>query len=104
MLYSGSNCQCGVVPMQYRRNKPLRNLGIYKLLDRTLILFKRSEALSFLFSFEGWNRHGPVEYRVSHGQIYQHGNRTPYTDEDLFDTGQTANPPSLSILVDNTKL
>jgi len=88
--------------MQFRQNKPLRNLGIYKLLDNTLILLKRSEVLSFLFSPEAWSRHGPVEYRVSHGHIYHHGELTQFSDDDLFDTGLTANPPSLSALLDGT--
>ena len=86
--------------MKLRNNKPLRNYGIYMLLDGTFVLFKRSEDLSFLFTFEGWSRHGPVDYRVSHGNIYKHGEPTTWTDEDLLDTGQTANPPRLSSLLD----
>lgn len=80
-----------------RSNKPLRDLGIYTLRDKTLILLKRSEELSFLFTPEVWQRHGPVDYRVSHGHIYCHGEPTGLTDEDLLDTGQTAKPPSLSV-------
>ena len=89
--------------MECRANKPLRDLGIYKLRDKTLILVKRSEVLSFLFTPDGWQRHGPVEYRVSHGHIYSHGQPTTFSDEDLLDTGLTANPPSLSTLLDGIK-
>ena len=87
-----------------RQNKPLRDLGVYKLRDRTLVLFKRSEELAFLFSLEAWHLHGPVDYRVSHGNIYCHGEPTSLTDEDLFDTGITANPPRLSSLLDGGKV
>ena len=90
--------------MNLRQNKPLRNLGIYTLQDKTLILLKRSEELSFLFTPEHWNLHGPVHFRVSHGDIYHHGEMTTWTDEDLFDTGRTASAPHLSALVDDTKL
>ena len=86
-----------------RSNKPLRDLGIYKLRDKTLILLRRSDVLSFLFTPDGWHRHGPVDYRVSHGQIYRHGELTMLTDEDLFDTGMTAKPPSFSVLLDNKR-
>ena len=82
-----------------RPNKPVRNLGIYKLRDKTLILLKRSEELSFLFSTENWNLHGPVDYRVSHGMIFCHGELTTWTDEDLFDTGMSADPPGYLIAV-----
>ena len=85
--------------MKSRQNKPLRNLGVYKLKDETLILLKRSEELSFLFSPKHWNLHGPVDYRVSHGDIYQYGELTTWTDDDLHDTGMTASPPNPSILV-----
>ena len=88
--------------MELRPNKPLRNLGIYKLRDKTLIAFKRSEELAFLFTEENWNRHGPVDYRVSHGGIYRRGMSTGLRDEDLMDTGRTANAP-LSVLLDNRK-
>ena len=90
--------------MTLRQNKPLRNLGVYKLRDKTLVLLKRSEELSFLFSLEGWQLHGPVNYRVSHGSIYRHGELTMLTDEDLSDTGITANPPRLSVLLKNRKV
>jgi len=80
--------------MNLRPNKPLRNLGIYKLSDKTFVLFKRSEELSFLFSLENCDRHGPVDYRLSHGNVYRHGASTTWTDEDLLDTGMTAKPPS----------
>jgi hypothetical protein len=83
--------------MEVRLNKPLRNLGVYTLSDKTLILLKRSESLSFLFSLQNWNLHGPVDYRVSHGNIYYHGERTQFTDDDLLDTGTTAKPPTLLI-------
>lgn len=89
--------------MKLRPNKALRNLGIYKLGDKTLVLVKRSEELSFLFTQENWSLHGPVDYRVSHGSIYAHGQSTAWTDEDLLDTGMTANPPSLSALIDGRK-
>ena len=82
--------------MKFPQNKPLRNLGIYKLKDNTLILLKRSEELSFLFSPKHWNLHGPVDYRVSHGEIYRNGELTTWTDEDLLDTGMTAQPPNPS--------
>ena len=83
-----------------RANKPLRDLGIYKLGDKTLILVKRSEELSFLFTPQMWDLHGPVDYRVSHGQIYSRGAPTGMTDEDLLDTGMTAKPATLSNLMD----
>ena len=76
------------------RNKPLRSLGIYTLRDKTLILLKRSEQLSFLFSEGNWNFRGAVDYRVSHGKIYCHGTSTGLTDEDLVDTGETATEPT----------
>jgi len=81
--------------MNLRANKPLRNLGIYTLLNRTFVLSKRTEELSFLFSFLNWQFHGAVDYRVSHGSIYAHGELTRLTDEDLCDTGLTARPPRL---------
>ena len=90
--------------MKFHENKPIRDRGIYRLDDKTLVAVKRSEALSFLFSPQNWNFHGPVEYRVSHGNVYCHGERTMWTDEDLFDTGMTANAPSLSSLSDPEKL
>lgn len=87
-------CQFDVVrSMLLPCNKPLRNLGIYTLHDKTLILLKRTEVLSFLFTPENWEFHGPVEYRVSHGQIYSHGELMAMSDEDLLDTGLTASPP-----------
>ena len=89
--------------MELRPNKPLRNRGIYKLRDKTLIAFKRSEALAFLFSEENWNLHGPVDYRVSHGGIYRRGLSTGLRDEDLMDTGKTASPPGLSTLFNGKK-
>ena len=76
--------------MTLRANKPLRNLGIYLLQGEKLILLKRSEELSFLFSERNWTFRGPVEYRVSHGSIYHRGELTTWTDEDLLDTGITA--------------
>ena len=75
--------------MALRVNKPLRNLGIYLFQGEKLILYKRSEALSFLFSERNWVFHGPVEYRVSHGGIYRRGELTIWTDEDLWDTGNS---------------
>lgn len=86
--------------MKLRQNKDLRSLGIYTLREKTLILLKRSEELSFLFSPENWAFRGPVDYRVSHGGIYRHGESTGLTDEDLVDTGRTANLPGRSILID----
>ena len=79
--------------MKLRQNKPLRNLGIYKLRDEMLILLNRSEDLSFLFSQQHWDLHGPIDYRVSHGMIFRHGQLTALIDEDLSDTGMTANAP-----------
>ena len=90
--------------MKLRSNKPLRDLGIYQLRETTLVLFKRTEELSFLFTPDRWYRHGPVDYRVSHGKIYCHGEPTMLTDDDLFDTGLTAKPPSLSALLDDRKI
>ena len=81
--------------MKLRSNKPLRNLGVYVLHDNALILLKRSEELSFLFTEQNWNFHGPVDYRVSHGDIYCPGELTKWTDEDLLDTGETAEPTDL---------
>ena len=90
--------------MKSPQNKPLRNLGIYTLNDRTLILVKRSEELSFLFTEQNWNFYGPVDYRVSHGGIYYHGELTTWTDEDLRDTGLTADRPNLSTFLDGKKI
>jgi hypothetical protein len=86
--------------VKLRSNKPLRNLGIYKLRDKTFILFKRSEELSFLFTEHNWYFYGPVDYRVSHGIIYCRGRSTAWTDDDLSDTGLTANPPHPSFFID----
>ena len=85
--------------MELRANKPLRNLGIYKLRDKTLIALKRSEELAFLFSEDHWRLHGPVDYRVSHGGIYHRGQFTGLLDEDLLDTGRTVNSPGLSTIL-----
>lgn len=90
--------------MKAPQNKSLRHLGLYILRGKTLVLVKRSEELSFLFSEENWNYHGPVDYRVSHGNIYDRGELTTLTDEDLVDTGLTANSPSLSNLIDGRKI
>ena len=90
--------------MKWRQNKPLRHLGIYILGDKTLILVKRSEELSFLFNEENWNLRGPVDFRVSHGGIYNHGANTQWTDEDLLDTGMTASLPSLTTLLGVKKI
>jgi hypothetical protein len=79
--------------MKLRLNKPLRDLGIYKLHEKTLILSKRSDELAFLFTPQNWRFYGPVEYRVSHGGVYCRGMATGLTDENLIDTG-TASPPS----------
>jgi hypothetical protein len=84
--------------MIFRQNKPLRSLGIYLLRDKTLILLKRTEELSFLFTREHWNWHGPVDFRVSHGRIYRRGQMTALSDADLIDTGETANQPTCSRL------
>ncbi len=86
--------------MEFRANKPLRNLGVYLLLNRTLILLKRTDTLSFLFTPENWQLHGPVEYRVSHGQIFARGMPLTLSDEDLVDTGMTAEPPRLYVKLD----
>ena len=90
--------------MPFSVNKPFRNLGIYKLHDQTLILLKRSEELSFLFTLQNWHYHGPVEYRVSHGKIYRRGQPMGLNDEVLEDTGMTANAPSLSTFSYGEKL
>ena len=89
--------------MEVRQNKSLRSLGVYTLRDKTLILLKRSEVLSFLFSPDNWNYHGPVDYRISHGGIFYRGQRTGLTDEDLVDTGTSVKPPSRSLLVHGKK-
>ena len=83
--------------MNFRQNKPLRTLGIYRLRDKTLILVKCTEALSFLFTRKNWDLRGPVDFRVSHGTIYSHGRKTALSDEDLVDTGMTAKPPSFFV-------
>ena len=90
--------------MQFRQNRPLRNFGIYEFRGKNLILLKRSEELSFLFSPANWKLHGPVDYRVSHGSIYQRGQWTVWTDEDLVDTGTTADPSSLDILMKSNNI
>ena len=82
--------------MEFRENKPLRDLGVYLLLNRTLILLKQTETLSFLFTPENWQLHGPVEYRVSHGHIYARGVLMALSDEDLIDTGKTTDLPRLN--------
>ena len=84
--------------MSFHSNKPLRNLGVYTFRDKTLVLLKRSEDLSFLFTLQNWNLHGPVDYRVSHGMIFQRGQPTGCTDNDLLDTGENADPPSYLFL------
>lgn len=89
--------------MNFQLNKPLRNLGIYRLRNKTFIASKRSEELVFLFSERNWTLHGPVDYRVSHGRIYQRGASTALRDEDLVDTGETASPPSRSNLLNGKK-
>ena len=89
--------------MTLRNNKTLRSLGIYTLRAETLILLKRSEELSFLFSEANWQLHGHVNYRVSHGHIYRHGESTGLTDEDLMDTGNTWNAWTHSILINGEK-
>jgi len=71
--------------------RTLRNCGIYTLDGLPLVVLKRSDLLYFLFTQKNWNLHGPVEYRVSHGQIYHHGILTSWTDADLVDTGISAN-------------
>lgn len=89
--------------MTLRKNKTLRNLGIYTLRAEMLILLKRSEELSFLFSEANWRWHGRVNYRVSHGGIYCRGESTGLTDEDLIDTGNTWNAWTRSIRFDGEK-
>jgi len=90
--------------MKLPKNKFLRNLGVYKLQDQTFILLKRSEELSFLFTPDHWNFHGPVDYRVSHGEIYCHGDLTMWTDEDLVDMGINAKVQGLSTLLHGRKI
>ena len=89
--------------MKFRTNKPLRDYGIYTLVNRTFVLSKRSEELSFLFTFLNWQFRGAVDYRVSHGSIYAHGKLTMFTDDDLVDTGLTAKPPRLFVLSGGAK-
>ena len=83
--------------MKLRPNKPLRDLGVYTLRNKMLVLLRRSDELSFLFTPERWQFHGPVDYRVSHGSIYCRGELTTFTDEDLIDTGITAKEPNFPI-------
>ena len=90
--------------MNLVKNRPLRSLGVYKLQDQTFILLKRSEELSFLFTPKHWYFHGPVDYRVSHGEIYCRGDLTIWTDQDLVDMGIDAKPRSLSTLMDGRKV
>lgn len=87
--------------MRFRQNKPLRTRGIYQLGKKTLILLKRTEELSFLFTQEHWDFRGPVDFRVSYGKIYSRGRMTSMSDEDLVDTGLTASPPNLSARLRN---
>lgn len=87
--------------MRFRQNKPLRTLGIYQLREKTLVLLKRTEELSFLFTQEHWNFRGPVDFRVSHGKIYRRGRMTAMSDEDLVDTGMTASQPNFSARLRN---
>jgi hypothetical protein len=99
VLNFSRECQSVVVLIvTLRSNKALRNFGIYTLRTETLILLKRSEELSFLFSEANWQWHGPVNYRVSHGDIYCRGESTGLTDEDLIDTGNTWDAFKSSIL------
>lgn len=74
----------------------LREGGIYTLDGAWLIAKKRSVDLYFLFSQRNWDCLGPVDYRLSHGMIFQHGLLTDWTAADLIDTGRTANPPLFS--------
>ena len=89
--------------MQLPKNKALRNLGVYRLQDQTFILLKRSEEVAFLFTPEHWYLHGPVDYRVSHGDIYCRGDLTTWTDEDLVDTGTDAKELRLPTLLDGER-
>lgn len=68
-----------------------------------MILLKRSEDLSFLFSPHNWLTHGPVDFRVSHGKIYARGQSTGMTDDDLEDTGMSASRETLATIVDTFK-
>ena len=52
VLHPRRECGSVVVLMALRTNKPLRNLGIYKLRGEAFILLKRSEALSFFSAKE----------------------------------------------------
>lgn len=104
MLCFAAECQSvAVLSMEFRSNKPLRSLGIYKLRQKTLVLLKRSDELYFLFSPHNWFTHGPVDFRVSHRKIYARGQSTGLADDDLEDTGMTASratPATLATLVD----
>jgi len=75
--------------------RQLRDRGIYTLEGTELIAFKRSDVLYFLFTFENWNYRGPVDFRFSHGLIFNHGTLTRWVGEDLFDTGRTAAEPRI---------
>jgi hypothetical protein len=71
----------------------LREGGIYTLNGIWLIVKKRADGLYFLYSQRNWDCLGPVDYRLSHGMIFQHGLLTHWNAADLIDTGRTADPP-----------
>ena len=75
----------------------LREGGIYTLSDLELIAKKGTDGLYFLFTWKNWHRLGPVDYRLSHGRIFQRGQMTGWTGADLVDTGRTAGPPMFSL-------
>lgn len=71
----------------------LRENGIYTLHGVWLIAKKRAEGLFFLYSQRNWDCLGAVDYRLSHGLIFQHGRLTKWIPTDLIDTGKTADAP-----------
>jgi len=71
----------------------LRENGIYALDGVWLIAKKQSDVLYFLYSQRNWDWLGAIDYRLSHGLIFQHGRLTKWTATDLIDTGRTADPP-----------
>jgi hypothetical protein len=71
----------------------LREGGIYTLNGIWLVAKKRSYGLYFLYSQRNWDCLGAVDYRLSHGLIFQRGRLTKWTPADLIDTGRIADPP-----------
>lgn len=74
--------------------RQLRERGVYLLNGIEFVAVKRTTEIFFLFSRENWELRGPVDYRLSHGKIFKHGELTTWGPDDLFDTGQTADSPA----------